>query len=406
MPVWRLDNPVQHYDWGSPDYIPELLGSSEPDARPVAELWLGAHPKAPSLLGIADQQIALDKFIASNPEAILGKATQLYDGRLPFLFKVLAAESPLSIQAHPSKAQARLGFARENALRVPPDAPQRNYRDDNHKPELICALTQFTMLCGFRAYADICRDFRSLGLDSFFSTFGAFAKFGDQRSFQLLMIQILTLPKERAGEVLRRLSQALAEDAGLPMLTRETVLLLLDVYPGDIGALAPLYLNLRLLQPGEAVFLGPGIPHAYLHGAGLELMANSDNVLRGGLTPKHMDIEELARILDFSPYYPASLPCSQESAELRTYESPAEEFSLSAISLEGGSLALDTRQMPVILLCLEGAATLRAEAVELELTRGGSAFVSADTGPYSLSGSARLWAATVPPLKTETPLRK
>jgi len=397
---------VQHYDWGSLDYIPELLGSSEPDARPVAELWLGAHPKAPSLLGIADQQIALDKFIASNPEAILGKATQLYDGRLPFLFKVLAAESPLSIQAHPSKAQARLGFARENALRVPPDAPQRNYRDDNHKPELICALTLFTMLCGFRAYADICHDFRSLGLDSFFSTFGAFAKFGDQRSFQLLMIQILTLPKERAGEVLRHLSQALAEDAGLPALTRETVFLLLDAYPGDIGALAPLYLNLRLLQPGEAVFLGPGIPHAYLHGAGLELMANSDNVLRGGLTPKHMDIEELARILDFSPYYPASLPCSQESAELRTYESPAEEFSLSAITLEGGSLELDTRQMPVILLCLEGAATLRAEAVELELTRGGSAFVSADTGPYSLSGSARLWAATVPPLKTETPLRK
>ena len=135
-------------------------------------------------------------------------------------------------------------------------------------------------------------------------------------------------------------------------------------------------------------------------------MANSDNVLGGGPTPKHMDIDERARILDCSRYYPASLPCRQESAELRTYESPAEEFSLSAISREGGSLELDTRQMPVILLCLEGAATLRAEAVELELTRGGSAFVSADTGPYSLSGSARLWAATVPPLKTETPLRR
>lgn len=396
MAIWRLSNPLQNYAWGDTVFIPELL-DLVPDAhKPVAEMWLGAHPKAPSQILLDDLQIPLDQFIAGNPEAMLGEGRDLNDGRLPFLMKVLAAREPLSIQAHPDQEQARQGFQRENDLHIQLSASNRNYRDDNHKPELLCALTPFTALCGFRDYPEIIRNFQGAGLTAHFPSFAFLERFADLRSFQKFILQAMGMVKAQRAKVVDTLLSALNQDSALPPDIREACLFLQQHHPYDAGVLAPLYLNLIILQPGEALFLPAGTLHAYLQGAGIEVMANSDNVLRGGLTSKHVDLPELARVLSFSAQPIRKIRPQQASPQILTYASPAKEFALSRLELEDEECQGATDSRPVIVLCDKGMGTLCTQDQELKLAKGTSAFISADTGAYTLKGRGGFWLTSVP----------
>lgn len=365
-----LINAVQPYAWGSLTAIPALLGRS-PDGKPQAELWLGAHPVAPSRL--TDGQ-PLNDWLSADPTARLGKRVLKHFGeQLPFLLKVLAAAEPLSLQAHPSLAQAKEGFAREDAAGLARTAPNRNYRDANHKPEIICALSRFEALCGFRAVGETVRILEAFGLDTTtLRTKGLKAYFGEVMSLDAGAKQALVGKLAAARPV--------GFDKELGLVTK-----LAAKYPGDIGVLGALLLNHLTLEPGEALYLGAGNLHAYLEGTGVELMANSDNVLRGGLTPKHVDVPELLSVLEFVDG-PARVLKPTGSPE-GTYETPVPDFRLSRVTLEGRYPL--TAGLPQILLCTDGEVQVGAN----RLTQGAALFVAADTG-VMLSGRGTIFRAT------------
>lgn len=375
-----LVNPTQGYAWGSATAIPELLGVA-PTGAPVAELWLGAHPVAPSRL----DGRPLDAVIAERPDALLGPASVARFGpRLPFLLKVLAAARPLSLQAHPSLAQARAGFARENAAGLPRTAPGRTYRDDNHKPELLCALTPFRALCGFRPVAHtraLLAGLRVGGLLPLLATL-------DAAGLGALFEAVMTLePGARAALVADVVEACRSRPPRGFEAECATATALAEAYPGDAGVVGALLLNLVTLAPGEALALGAGNLHAYLEGTGVEVMANSDNVLRGGLTSKHVDVPELLRVLDFTSG-PAPVVRARGAPEA-VYESPFADFRLSRVDVRG-AVTLPRRGADVV-LCTAGAVTVNG----LRLARGGSGFSGFDEGPLVLDGEGTLFRATV-----------
>ncbi|MFC4947184.1 mannose-6-phosphate isomerase, class I [Pseudonocardia sp. GCM10023141] len=383
-----LDNPVRPYAWGSRTVIAELLGQHVPSPHPQAELWLGAHPADPSRLVHADgQRTSLLEAVQSDPEGQLGADRALrWHKTLPFLLKVLAANEPLSLQAHPSIAQARTGFAQEEAAGIPLDAPDRNYRDDNHKPELICALTEFDALVGFRDPAASIALLRALDVPELAGHVELLAAQPDASGLRALFTTWITLPQSMLDKLVPALQAGCVRlaggDDGAFRTDARTMLELSELYPGDAGVLAALLLNRVTLQPGEALFLPAGNLHAYLSGAGIELMANSDNVLRGGLTPKHVDVPELMRVLDFAAAPPPVITGSPDGDWIR-YDTPVEEFLLrrhesprpnaAGVAVPDGGAR--------ILLCTAGAACVRSDGRDLELARGASVWLAAgDTG--------------------------
>ncbi|MDN5858232.1 MAG: mannose-6-phosphate isomerase, class I [Pseudonocardia sp.] len=381
-----LDNPIRPYAWGSRTVLAELLGRAVPAPHPQAELWLGAHPGDPSRLRSG---ATLLEALRADPEGLLGAdRARKWDDTLPYLLKVLAADEPLSLQAHPSLAQAMAGFAAEERAGIARDAADRNYRDANHKPELICALTEFHALVGFRnpgATVEMLRELAVPELDAYTALLAAQPC---SEGLRALFTTLITLPQSVLDMLVPALQLGCVRLAGVdgPFRTEaRTLLELSERYPGDAGVLAAVLLNRITLAPGEAVYLPAGNLHSYLHGAGIELMANSDNVLRGGLTPKHVDMPELLRVLDFAAAPPPVLTGTPEGAWLR-YDTPFEEFLLRRY--ESGP-ALDPAAGPVavpdggprILLCTAGAACLRGADRELRLARGASAWFGAgDTG--------------------------
>ncbi|MEU0256079.1 mannose-6-phosphate isomerase, class I [Streptomyces sp. NPDC006184] len=379
----RLDNTVRPYAWGSPTAIPHLLGT-EPTGEPQAEMWMGAHPGAPS----RTTRGTLAEVIDAGPERELGsRAVARFGPRLPFLLKILAAGAPLSLQVHPDLAQARQGYADEERRGVPVDAPHRNYKDANHKPELICALTEFDGLCGFRDPAEAAGLLAGLGVDSLEPYVDLLRAHPEDAALREVLTAVLSAePREMARTVAEattactRLGGAYAPYADIA-----------HHYPGDPGVLAAMLLNHVRLQPGEALFLGAGIPHAYLNGLGVEIMANSDNVLRCGLTPKHVDVPELLRIVRFEPSDPGVLRPEASPDGEEVYETPIDEFRLSRYVLPQAGSAHDfTRDTPQILLCTAG--TVRAG--EHELGPGQSVFVPADE-KAEISGAGTVFRATV-----------
>jgi len=341
--------------------------------------------------------ISLRDYIDTDPGRILGRGVVLAEGRLPFLLKVLAVERPLSIQAHPSEAQAKLGWQRENSLSLEPDSPLRNYRDPSAKPELLCALTEFIALCGFRAYQEVSENLSKAGLGACLKSYAPFAKHQNRNWFQRLILELLSLRENRLEDALTALKSSLREDSGLDPDIRDCCMLLLEYYPKDAGVFAPLYLNLFTLQPGEALFLATGVPHAYLRGAGIEIMGNSDNVLRGGLTQKHVDVEELARVLDFEPYSGGVVTLQADGPFSGSYPSPVQEFELRRIDLGGGwGQGYDVGRAPLIVFCADGSAILESRTSRLELVKGEAAFVSADVESLHFAGDGTLWLATLP----------
>lgn len=387
------------YAWGSVNAIPELLGKTPDPQQPQAELWMGAHPKAPSKVLYEDSWIRLDELIKQHPGEILGReVVEKFEGRLPYLFKVLAAAKPLSLQAHPSKEQAKQGFDRENHRGIALDDPTRNYKDNNHKPECILALSPFWALNGFRNIQNALDLFGRLNLDGLEPYLKILRKHPAEealkRFFELLMKSTADEKKQLTGSAVSAAAQLRSTDAVFRWMLE-----LADAYPGDIGIFSPIFLNLICLEPGQAMFLPAGELHAYLEGTGIELMANSDNVLRGGLTPKHIDVPELLNVLNFEERSVRVLSPAPDAAGARLFKGEAEEFMLEQIQLRKDTPyeKKDNRSVEII-LCTDGSATLTdpVDRTDAALTKGASALIPAAIKKYSIAGQATLFKASVP----------
>jgi mannose-6-phosphate isomerase len=379
----RLDNTIRPYAWGSTTAIPHLLGV-EPSGEPQAEMWMGAHPGAPSLT----ERGTLVEVVEADPERELGARTVAKFGpRLPFLLKILAAGAPLSLQVHPNLEQAKEGYEDEERRNIPVDAPYRNYKDANHKPELICALTEFDGLCGFRDPAEAADLLDGLGVDTLKPYVDLLHAHPEDAALREVLTAILTADPDEMARTVAAATSACTRLGGAYAPYADIA----HHYPGDPGVIAAMLLNHVRLQPGEALFLGAGIPHAYLDGLGVEIMANSDNVLRCGLTPKHVDVPELLRIVRFEPSDPGVLRPEASPDGEEVYETPIDEFRLSRYVLPEGAAAHDlTRPTPQILLCTAGS----VRAGEHELSPGQSVFVPAGE-KAEVSGAGTVFRATV-----------
>ena len=394
-----LKNTIQNYAWGSLTAIPELLGKQKPSLEPQAELWMGAHPKALSLVFWEGKWQPLTELIATYPQEILGNNVAMaFDGKLPYLFKVLAAARPLSIQAHPSLNQAREGFEKEVARGIAMDAPIRNYKDDNHKPECICALSPFWALCGFRNISEILALMKKSCPLSLSRELERLRKQPDSIGLKAFFTGLMNLDAPRKKQVVAEAVQN-ADQYSEENLTFSWMTRLADEYPDDIGIFGPLLLNLVKLNPGEALFLPAGELHAYLEGVGLEVMANSDNVLRGGLTPKHVDVPELLKVLNFKTRPIKILKAETKINNERAYASEADEFVLSVISTSANNPHQSSAARSVeIMLCTEGMASIKDNGTQeiIHIKKGDSVVVPAAVIGYTISGKALIYKAAVP----------
>ena len=361
-----ITNTPRDYAWGSTSAIAGLLGY-EASGAPEAELWLGTHPGSPALRVDGS-----------------GELGDLVPDGLPYLLKVLAAASPLSLQAHPTKAQAQEGFARENAAGVALDAPNRNYKDDHHKPELIVALDDgFVALCGFRAVSEVRSDLEPVASDPRVAEF--VERLVDDSSIRDVFTWLI-----EGGPEVDRLLFALSE-VSLDGANWDIVKLLSSIYPGDPGIAISLMLNTVTLRKGEALYLPAGNIHAYIHGLGMELMASSDNVLRGGLTPKHVDVPELVSVLDFRALPVPLLAGMPEADSVTAYTPPIDDFALRLVTGDA-TVAL---QGPALMLCTEGQFTVTGATEETAtLERGEALFASADEWPLTFAGAGSVYLAT------------
>lgn len=397
MKVERLLGPIRSYAWGSHHYIADMQRRNAPSPQPEAELWLGAHPGAPSEIESAGERTSLIDFIRADREHALGaELSRRFEGELPFLLKVLAAEQPLSLQAHPSRAQAEAGFAREEAAGVPISASERSYKDRRPKPELMVALTPFSALTGFRRPAATRRLFQELQVTALEPYLRSLDDPDEQRAlgttFEGLMCADAATRHDLATATLAAASCRI-DSASEFKKEFDWAVRLGSRYPGDIGLVGALFLNLLELQPFEGIFLPAGNLHAYLEGAGVEIMAASDNVLRGGLTPKAVNVPELLSVLDFSALDPvALLPLASKNAEF-VYPTPSEEFRLSYWEIAEAA-HVSARKSPEIVLVVAGELNLESSTGSLALSSGESAFVPASEPDYVLRGAGTAFRAT------------
>jgi len=398
--IGLLKNIVKEYSWGSYTAIPKLLGKRPPYDKPQAEVWIGANISASSMVKTGSKWEVLKDLIDKYPDEILGReCTKNYGGQLPFLFKIIAASEPLSIQAHPNRTWAKEGFNRESKLGIPLDSFRRNYKDENHKPECVCALTGFEALCGFRGVHEtilllekacpgtlkkqineLKNDTDPSGLKSFFTS---------------VMIMHNDRKKRVVSEAFRNAGIFADENPAFKWVS-----VIAGKYPSDIGAIAPLFLNYIYLEPGQAMFIQTGQIHTYLEGVALELMADSDNVIRGGLTPKHVDVRELLNIVKFKQLK-TGIILPEKNRNESIYGTPAGEFVLSAINVTNSETYTSPEKRSVeIILCIEGRAVIAgSENDKLNIAKGKSVIIPASVKKYSISGKATLYKASVPLLK-------
>lgn len=391
----HLEGALRPYPWGSHTLIAQLRGEPSPSPQPQAELWFGAHPAAPATVNGQ----GLDEAIAADPAAALGKRVQDAHGdQLPFLVKLLAAAAPLSIQAHPSLEQAKEGFERENAEGIALNSPNRNYKDPNHKPELIVALTEFRALAGFRPVPDTAAFFAELGspeLDRYATLLPTDGE-GDLRALFTTLISLPHQPRVELIESVKRAAAELVDKRNAPawmVEAAEVYLELNQTYPGDVGVLAALLLNVLTLAPGEAAFLRAGQLHAYLSGLGVEVMANSDNVLRGGLTTKHVDVPELVKVLDFSTLENPRAEAAPSHGGVE-FQLPVDSFAVRMHALDDGDTLAVDEDGPAIVLCTAGEVR---GADGFVLTQGNGAWVPASEAATEITaaGKSQVFVATV-----------
>jgi mannose-6-phosphate isomerase len=394
-----LKGKVQNYAWGGTQYIPELLGL-EISENPCAEYWLGAHVNAPSILKTTEGDKSLDEYLNLNLTKVLGAKITDKFGRLPFLFKVLDVNDMLSIQVHPSKKEAEKGFKFENEQGIPLTAKNRNYKDNNHKPEIMVALSEFWLLHGFLPKEKLIQVLKKIPefnhLLSVFEENGYFGLYKQvmeqttEESNKILQPLIdRLLPLYKAGE-LDRTNPGYWAAKAVDSADDTTVL--------DKGIYSIYFFNIVMANKGEAIFQDAGIPHAYLEGQNMELMANSDNVLRGGLTPKHVDVPELLKHVIFEETNPnIMLGELQEDGIERIYKSPAPDFELSQIALNSEAKYQSITQTAQVLIVIEGEAEVSEGDVSLVLKKGQAAFLSAESN-YSITSPsfATIYKATAP----------
>jgi mannose-6-phosphate isomerase len=390
-----LEPAIRTYAWGSRTFLAALRGDPGPSPEPEAELWFGAHPSAPARL--VDRGTSLLDLIAADPVGTLGAdVAGRFGDKLPFLVKILAADQPLSLQVHPSVDQARQGYAREEATGPGRDDPDRNYRDPWPKPELLAALTSVHALCGFRDPADTVALLDALDAAPLAHVRTALDERGED-AFPHLMEGALRgdgwPPGDRdvvAGALARVAGEGGAFAAEARWLGR-----LLERYPTDGGVEVALLLRLVELAPGEALALPDGNLHAYLEGAGVEVMASSDNVVRGGLTPKHVDVEELLRLVD-ARVLPPPVVTPTTSGPETLLPAPTGFFALSRIEVDGAAHELDrARGGPEILVVTSGRVTVRSAGEELTVPRGGGVFVGAGATAIAVAGTGQVHRARV-----------
>jgi mannose-6-phosphate isomerase len=399
---FKLENAVQHYDWGSPWMIPELVGTENSAMIPWAELWMGIHPAAPSMCidEEKNRKISLVDLIKENPDFYLGDETQKVFNNLPFLYKVLSADKPLSIQAHPNLEQAKEGFERENKAGIDIKAPNRNYKDANHKPEIMCALSPFTAMCGFREIAEIEKLLNILDCSALNLPLAALkdsSQNGGLKGFLGTLFAMNIDDRKNLTDAILEHGRDFAAKNETYKAEFELCVEFAQLHPEDPSIIAPLYLNLIQLKPGEAIFLPAGVLHAYVYGLGMELMANSDNVLRGGLTSKYIDAEELKKVLNFTPFMPEILKASNSEENLFAYKTECRDFELKHYQHKSGTVNY-VDSAPSIIFVTKGTLIIQDSETgkTLTLKKGESAFIapSKKNGAIILSGDFEMYSAS------------
>ncbi|GAA3955688.1 mannose-6-phosphate isomerase, class I [Chitinophaga oryziterrae] len=399
--LFRLEGKVQHYAWGGFHYIPALLGIPE-TKEPSAEYWMGAHQSAPSVVRANGDTTTLDKQVRANPEKVLGAKVWERFGELPYLLKILDVKDMLSIQVHPTKVEAEKGFARENAAGIALNAANRNYKDDNHKPEIMVALSEFWLLHGFLPEDKLKQVLQTISEFSFLLP--VFEKEGYYGLYKVVM----EMPQDEVNKLLRPLAERVLPAYQAGKLAKSdpafwTGRAIANDPKGldnlDRGIFSIYFFNIMEVHPGDAVFQDAGIPHAYLEGQNVELMANSDNVLRGGLTPKHIDVPELLKHTRFEAVHPAILQGDTVKGGLEIiYNSPAPDFVVSKITLNPGQQYEHTSEATEIMLVLEGDAVITGDDGEaIDLKKGQSVVTYYNAG-YKIQSQAGtiIYKASVP----------
>lgn len=390
----KLSGFPQRYAWGSRIELQDFLGLPE-DGEPLAEMWFGAH----ELGSATSSNLSLADLIQEDPDGFLGPSTRyMFGDTLPYLMKLIAPAAPLSLQVHPSKRQAQAGFDLEEQSGIARTDRTRIYRDRNHKPELLYALSAFTLLAGFAVRRQV-RD-RLDGLDDpIASKLSLRLRLAAGRGMKPVVSWILdplTAPGPSeiaafAGACETRLAKGTSP---LPLLD-ETIVDLARTYPGDPGVVVAFLMNPVSLSAGEALYLPPRTLHSYLKGLGLEVMANSDNVIRAGLTPKHVDVEKLVEVGTFAAHPITRIAPEYPAPGISRYYAPVEDFELSVVNLDEDTVPL-LGSGPRLVICLEGEPTVMTREGEMQLTRGDCVFISGQEGPALCSGSGTLAQCSVP----------
>ena len=401
MSIYKLNGVVQHYAWGGTQFISGLLAVDNKDQQPFAELWMGTHVKGPSKVQTIEGEILLETLVKKAPTKKLGKkAAADFNNRLPFLFKVLDVNSMLSIQSHPTKKAAEIGFAKESQTDIAVTAPNRTYRDDNHKPEVMVALTDFWLLHGFKSIKAI-REVLTIPEFASLQTY-----FGEEGATFQLYKYIMEMPQVAVNQLLAPLWKRLQPAFEAGKLAKSSA----DYWAAqayveytidgnfDRGIFSIYLFNLVNIKKGDGIFQAAGIPHAYLEGVNMELMANSDNVFRGGLTQKHIDVPELLTHLVFDSITPKILSGEKVSDVEKVFKTPAPDFELSEITIQKDTIYRITQTASAeTLIIMEGTAIINFEGKSLSFSKGESFFVEANTA-YTIktAGSCLLFKAKVP----------
>jgi len=389
--MYKLKGKVQHYAWGGSSYIPQLLGTDNTEKKPFAEYWMGAHVSSPSLVVLDPKHtIPVNELIKEDPRKWLGEVVETRFGSLPFLFKVLDVKDMLSIQVHPTKEEAAKGFAKENEAGIPINAPHRNYKDDNHKPEVMVALSEFWLLHGFKEKTLLLQTLKSI------PEFNTLVPVFEKEGYKGLYKHAMELPQTAVDAILEPLLQRSIPAYESNQLSKaepaywacKTLQATGDKFKNiDRGIFSIYFFNILHMHPDQAIFQGAGVPHAYLEGQNIELMSNSDNVLRGGLTPKHIDVPELLKHTLFEGVVPQVMNGEKKGHET-IYHCPVPDFIVSSIALQKDEVYEHTAFSAEILLVTEGEATITSSTAPLHLHQGEVAFAGAGER-YAITSNSR-----------------
>lgn len=406
--VFPIKGAVQNYAWGGKEFIPKLMGKQNVDNQPFAEIWLGAHQRGPAMLKMNGKEVSLKDFIEKNPNVLGEKVIKQFGKTLPYLFKVLDVNKMLSIQTHPSKDAAVKGYYAEEKAGIPITAFDRNYKDDNHKPEVMVALTEFWLLHGFKSLEAIEEVLKSVPEFKMLLEYyqRILEKEVDNKLYHFYK-NLMEMSQKTVDEILQPLAERLSLDfvAGkIPKSSPDYWVALafrdnmLEGGHFDRGIFSIYIFNLVCLKRGEGIFQDAGIPHAYLEGVNMELMANSDNVFRGGLTVKHVDVKELLEHVVFEPVTPNILTGTEIERGVKVYKTSAPDFELTRILLKDFQTYNCTEvNSPETLIVMKGEVIVQSGKEEFRLERGG-AFFAPNGSEYTLvsDGTSEVFKAAVP----------